>query len=1043
MVKSIESYASDSIEKLKTMKNIINYICISCKYVTFYLALFSCFSLFGQTNNEIVSGKVIDENGNPLQNVQVTIQESTITTLSDENGEFSIVVQPGSKLTFTLNGYETVSKTISKNETQIKITLNGLIFGTTESDDVPVAYSYRKKRYITGAVSTASYEDFGKRKDMNTMNGLGGLVNGLTVLASPWSDVGYDPSFYIRGLKTTNSNNAPLILVDDVERKFSQLNANEIESISVLKDAAALAIYGNRGANGVILVRTKRGNKNKRDIIINSEVGLAESLRLPKFLNAYDYARLYNQVQIMDGVLPANVEYSDADIQGYKDVVEGVPGADPYRYPNVDFYSEFLKPVVKQQQHDLTMIGGNNLARYFVLLGYMSQEGLYRYGDNNFERYNFRTNVDVDLSKSLAVSLDMAGRIENLETPGGNYAYAIFGQFANTPSNAYPIFNENGTLGGTSNYTSNPYGLMNEMGQRDLSYRYFNADLNFKLDLSQFVKGLSWQGKGGIDFVDGATSQLTSSQFAVYELLDDSSYTSNGTQDEVKTKNFWYNDKDRQFTFNSSFKYDRTYGNNNINAIGLFYLRQLNSMGISVPFKTIGVVSQVGYRYQDKYMIDGVLSYTGSENFAKGHRFGLFYAISGGWIMSEESFLKNNSSISFLKIRVSHGTTGLDKPLDDRFLFRENWGEVNGYSFGTGGTYRVGTDQVRTGNENLKWETSVKSNLGIDIGLFDNQVFWTVDGFYDHRKDILVRKYATTPAMAGIPLPYENSGETKSWGFDSEISFDKQVNSSWQLVVKGNIMLTHSNIIDIDETFKLDEYQYQKGNPIGQPFGYVSNGFFTEEEINRRAEGNFTAEEIEMGYDIMQNGGNLRPGDIKYKDLNDDNKIDGKDTRPIAGSHVPTLSGGVTLFTRYKIFDLSVQFVGMGGRYIYMPDAYRNNFNSNGNASVYAFDAWTPENANSAAYPRLSINNNSNNQEYSDFWFLDGSFIRLKTVELGLSVPDAIIKVIGISKMRLYVNGFNLLCFDKVKDFDPENTNAALSSYPFQRIATLGINVTF
>lgn len=585
--------------------------------------------------------------------------------------------------------------------------------------------------------------------------------------------------------------------------------------------------------------------------------------------------------------------------------------------------------------------------------------------------------------------------------------------------------------------------MMNEMGQRDQSNRYFNADVKLKLDLSDLVEGLSWNGKGGIDFVDGSTSQLTSSQFAVYELLDDGTYTSNGTQDETKTQNFWYNSKDRQFTFNTSFNYDKAWGNSKLSALGLFYLRELNAMGISVPYKTVGVVSQLSYSLLNKYLIDGVVSYTGSENFARGHRFGLFPAISAGWIISEEDFLKGNNVLSYLKLRASYGTTGLDRPFNDRFLFRENWGDAGGYAFGTGGTSRTGTDQLRIGNENLKWETSIKTNVGFDFGFFKNSLLWTIDGFIDNRKDILIQKYATTPSMAGIPLPYENAGETKSWGFDSELTFDKQINKSLRLTVKGNVMLTRSEIIDIDESFKLDDYQYQKGNPIGQPFGYVSNGFFTEEEITRRAEGNFTDEEIAIGYSVAQNGGNLHAGDIKYKDLNDDLVIDGRDTRPIAGSSVPTLSGGLTVSVQYKLIDFSAQISGMGERSIYMPDVYRNSFNASGNASVYALEAWTPETAETAIYPRLSISNYGNNQSYSDFWFRNGAFIKLKTVELGISLPQSWVKKIGLSKTRFYVNGYNLLCFDHVHDYDPENTNAAIYSYPFQRIATLGVNITF
>ncbi|HET9571050.1 MAG TPA: TonB-dependent receptor [Bacteroidales bacterium] len=1019
-----------------------NFRSIYNRYLMVSLTIFMFVVLLVPSATANVNGTILDNKGNLLSGVIITIQESTVTTRSSEAGEFSIAAVPGDNLTFSHIGYQTVSTVVGPNVTKMNVTMQELKFGDREEDVVPIAYSSRNKRDLTSAISTTNFDDFGKRKDMNAMNGLGGLINGLAVISSGWSDTGLGINYIVRGLKTTNQN-APLILVDDIERTFDQLNLNEIESVSVLKDAGALAIYGNRGANGVVLVKTRRGKINKRDIIINAQMGMAQSLRLPKVLNAYDYSRLYNEAQVLDGVVPENLKYKEADIAGYYDVVNGIEGANAYKYPNVDFYTEFLKPLVKQQQYDLTMTGGNETAKYFVLLGYMNQEGAYKYGDNTFFRYNFRSNVDVKLNSRLDVSMDMSGRLENQTTPGGHYSYELFGEFAKTPTNAYPIFNENGSLGGTDTYKLNPYGLMNRTGQRDQTNRYFNADVQFRLDLSDVLKGLSWKGKGGIDFKDGMIVQLTSSQFAVYQQLADGMYTSNGTQDLAKTTNFWYNGKDRQFTFQTSFNYDRTWKDNRINALTMFYLRELNSSGVAVPYKTVGFASQVSYAFKDRYLLDGTASYTGSENFARGHRFGLFPAISAGWIVSEEDFLKDNVILSFLKLRLSYGATGLERPLNDRFLFRENWGNVSGYAFGTSGTGRIGTDQTRVGNDNLRWETSYKSDIGLDFGFIDNMLSWTIDGFYDNRKDILVQKYATTPGMAGLPLPYENGGETKSWGFDSELTFDKQINKSLRVTLKGNVMLTRSKILNISESFKQYAYQYQAGNPIGQPFGYTSNGFFTQEEIVRRNEGNLTQEEIDKDYDVEQNGGNLRAGDIRYVDVNNDNKIDWNDAKPIAGSSIPNLIGGLNLSVKYKLIDFSAQLMGMADRYIYMPGVYRNSFNGGGNASVYAFKAWTPETAETAIYPRLSINNNSNNQQWSDFWFRNGSFVKLKTIEIGYNLPASVLKIVKISKIRTYVNGYNLLSFDYVKDFDPEDTEAGMSHYPMQRIITVGMNVTF
>jgi len=1006
------------------------------------LLFMSVFILTANAQSNLdLSGIVRDEKGVGLPDVSISIQESTVNTITNKSGKYSIFAITGDILTFSLPGYKTVSKIIEKNTTNLDVTLYKLEFGNTEQDVVPVAYSSKNKRDLTASISMASYEDFSKRKDVNTMNNLGGLVNGLIQMSTGWSDTGLGTSFYVRGLKTTNSNNAPLVLVDDVERTFGQINVNEIESISVLKDASALAIYGNRGGNGAILIRTKRGKINKREILVNAQVGMAQFRRIPQILNAYDYSRLFKEAQLLDGVAPENLKYSDVAIQGYKDVVDGVAGANALKYPNVDFYSEFLKPVTKQQQYDLTMTGGNDVAKYFVLLGLMNQEGTYKYGDNGFYRINFRSNIDVNLNSNLTASMNMSGRLEHQNTPGGHYAYELFGQFASTPSNAYPIFNENGSLGGTADYKDNPYGKMNRSGYREEMKRFFNADIQLKLNLSDLLKGLSWTGKGGIDFYDGYLSQLTG-DYATYQLLDDGSYTNNGTADKPLTTNFWYNGKDRQFTMLTSLNFDREWTNNRINAMSLFYLRELNSSGIAVPYKTVGFAAQVSYAYKGRYLLDGTVNYSGSENFARGHRFGLFPALSAGWIISEEDFLRDNKALSFLKLRASHGATGLDRPFNDRFLFRENWAKVTGYALGVGGTYVDGVDMVRSGNNNLKWETSIKSDIGLDFGFLNNSLLWTIDGFIDNRKDILVQKYASSLSMAGIPLPYENFGETKSWGFDTELTYDKQLSKDFHLTVKSNFMLTRSKIINIDESYKKYAYQYMTGNPIGQPFGYVSNGFFTQEEMDRRAQGNFTDEEILKGYDVVQNGGNIHAGDIKYVDTNGDKVINWDDAKPIAGNSIPNIIGGMSAMAKYKGFDFTLQVEGMADRYVYMPGVYMNNFSGGGNASVYALQAWTPETANTAIYPRLSISNNSNNQFYSDFWFRNGSFLKLKSIEIGYELPVSLVKKIGLSKIRTYVNGYNLLSLDYVKDFDPEDTNAGIYVYPFQRIFTLGLSVS-
>lgn len=1008
------------------------------KYTFNYLMRLGCFlmiiflseSVLGQ-NNWTLMGVVKNDKQYPMQGVLVTIQEATVTAETDENGYFRIPVATNEKLTFSYLGFKTETRVMKDDVDFLEVVMAELPYGMTEDDLISVAFAKQNKKDLTSSVSSVAYDEISKRQDMNMMNGLGGLLNGLVVSSVTWADTNSDPTFYIRGLKTTSSNNSPLILVDNVERTFSQFNPREIESITVLKDAAALAIYGSRGANGVILVTTKRGKSNKRDVIINAQVGISQAIKMPEYLNSYDYALLYNKALDLDGKSP---KYSDEAIQGYKKVVDGDPDANPYLYPNNDFIGNYLNKEVLQQQYDLTMTGGNDIAQYYVLLGYMNQEGIYKYGKNTFNRFNFRSNLDIRVFSKLTTSVDLAGRVENLAVPGGNYSYSMFGNFASTPSNAYPIFNPDGSLGGTTKFANNPYGLMNNMGQRDQSQRFFDASVSFKLDLSDITKGLSWTARGAFDFRDGFTEELRTDMFAVYNCSFDEAkgeyVYSKINKDKPKEKNAWYSMKDRQFTLYTSLNYDRSWKDHRVNAFALFNMREQSSMGVSVPYKNVGFAAQAKYAFKDRYLVEGTLGYTGSTNFARGNRFGLFPAISGGWIVSDEGFFPKDSFLSFLKLRASYGVTGLDNPTDERFLYRENWGASGGYSFGTSPVYKAGSSQLRLGNDDLKWETSYKTNVGVDLGFFKNSLRLTIDGFYDYRTDILVQRYSMVSGIAGLPLPYENAGKAKSYGFDAELSYSKQLNKNFYLNLSGNFMLTRSEVIDIAETYKLDEYQYQKGNPIQQPFGYVSDGLFKEEEI--------------ADYPIVQNSGNIRAGDIKYKDLNGDNIIDGRDTRPIGGSDIPNIVFGLNIDMKYKDFDLAIQMSGVADRWLYMPDIYMNNFSGDqSNATRYAFDAWTPETASTAKYPRLSVNDNNNNRQYSDFWFINGSFLRLKALEIGYSIPSRLINKIGIAKTRVYVNGYNLLCFSKNEDFDIEYPNAARWAYPQKRIYTLGLNVTF
>jgi TonB-linked SusC/RagA family outer membrane protein len=921
-------------------------------------------------------------------------------------------------------------KSLSNSDSIIMVEPN------TTPASINVAYTTIETKNISSAVSSVSGEELKRTNHPNLQNALIGRLSGLSVFSGEYEPGSTGYSAYIRGLKSTASN-APLVLVDQVERDLSQLSPNEIESVTVLKDATALALYGGRGANGVILVTTKRGKIAPRHVSVDGSYSMQETVGLREYLNAYDYVKLYNKAWELDG--NKKPFYSDADVEGFRKTVENDPASNAYLYPNNNYIDEFINKLSYQKKVDVSMSGGNDGARYFAMVGYLNQDGVFKYGNENdeyssntnYQRFNFRSNVDITVNPVLSAFLDMAGRIEIRHYPGRS-AWEIFNTLTTTPSNAYPIFNEDGSLGGTTSYQTNPYGLIAQSGYTESMRRLFDAGVGFKLDFDKWIEGLSLTTRGGFDFNNNRSRGL-SKHFMVYELDEktgeylgygDKDYSTFGGTD---ASGVYYN----QWFAHSQFDYVRVFNNvHHVTALAFFDVNKRTIPGNNPSYKNVAFGAQVRYDYANKYLADFVISTTANEAFMRGSRFNTYPAIALGWVVSEEDFLKNSSSVEYLKVRASAGLTGSDRPYGTdasaRFLYLDSWSTGgSGYSFGNPQQSIGGSYESVVGNQKLRGEVGNKFNLGVDGDLFNGQLYFTTDVYYEKRTGIWVRRTAWVPSTYGASQPLENAGSAQSNGV--ELTFGtRKTKGDFNYDLKVIADYTKSKILDLQEAPKQWDYQYAAGKQIGELWMLTSQGFFTDE--------------ADVANSTPQSFGTVRPGDIKYVDYNKDSIVDANDATASGKNWFPTLIFSFKSDISYKDFDFSMLWQGTAGSYTYDP-LFEIPF-LNKNASTNASQAWTPETASTAKYPRLTTSNFANNNLTSDFWLVDNNYVRLKSIELGYTISGPKLKRAGFEKIRMFLNGYNILTLSN-HDFDPENTSAGIFQYPASRVYSVGLNFTF
>lgn len=1001
---------------------------------------------------QAISGIVLDVSGNPLQGVAVQWEGTNSGTATDDRGRYSIVRTQGSNvLVFRYLGYQDERITVA-NQTEVNVVMREA--SIVLDDIVVVGFGQQKKESVTGAISTVDMKTVGTAATPQLGSVMGGAIPGIISRQAggiPGIDVA---DIFIRGISTFGSNRRPLILIDGIERNINSINIQEVESISTLKDASATAVYGVRGANGVIMIKTKSGEKGKARVSFRTEWAQLEGVRFPNYINGYEYAVLMNEGQRNVGVASDNLRWSPDELTKFKDQ------SDPYMYPDVNWVDEVFNRTSKQTINNLSISGGNELVRYFLNVGYTLQGGLikrdpsYEYNtSSDFNRYNFRSNIDLNLAKNLVVDLGVGGILSE----GKHSGTAPWDIYENTKwiaPLAYPVRNPDGSFGGgTSGQSNNPYAMATQSG--------YGIDVGNTL---QVTTGIKWSLDGVIP-IDGFT------------LGARISYDYNYTRGTVRPKGFlgksysrdpitgednyvvvrpespmgfghWDNGN-RAYYWETSINYDKTFGKHHVAGMALFNRRdhvvmtvdESNAAAASIanlPYRHQGLAGRLVYDYDTRYLFEFNMGYNGSENFPRGKRYGFFPSISAGWILTNEPFWSLDA-INNLKIRGSLGQVGNDQIGGDRFLFITSVGRVNGvYRYGETQSYVVnGFREDKVGLNNVTWEVATKTNVGLDLEMFKSKFILQTDVFYEKRENILLRRQII-PAYSGFEsgiVPWGNLGVVENRGIDAQIEFRNVTASGLSYSLYANGSFARNKIIDNDQPEPARPYLTRIGLPVDQPFGLEAIGLFKDQaDIDSSPQQTFTSV--------------VRPGDIKYKDQDGDGKITPYDEVPLGYTRLPEVMFGFGGRISFKgRVDLSVHFTGATRTSTFVGGMGMHPFSQGfGMGNVYReyFDnRFIPGQDNThAKYPAVVDGPNENNYRQSSFYMRDASYIRLKTAEIGYQIPQRAADRIGLSNARIFVNGMNLLTFDKLKLIDPE-VNDGTGNYPQQRVINLGAQINF
>ncbi|HBO75529.1 MAG TPA: TonB-dependent receptor [Marinilabiliales bacterium] len=977
-----------------------------------------------------INGKVTDNLGNPVENVIVSVLDEFTQVVTDNSGEFAITAEPEKTLLFSKTGYIQQTYKPKQKETVVII-----LEKDTELQTFQVAYGTRTKSELTSAISTISANDLTKVPVSTLGNAVQGFGSGLTTVRTLGSEPGWDnPIIFIRGIQTFGGGYQPLVLVDNVERDFTQLDPEEIESFTILKDAAATAMYGMRGGNGVILVTTKKGLVGKPVISFKAQYGLQSPTRLPEYVNAPDYVKYRNLALRNDYHELSDNEFNSLFMSDPKNNPENYNGGDPYLYPNTNWYNSFLKSVAPQQSYKLSFRGGNEIAQYYVLLGVMNQQGLYRYTDENpgfstqnkFSRYNFRSSVDVSLTENLKIGVNLGGRVENRHVPSTGAGTIISSLSKNPPT--MPIFNADGSIAGTAIY-NNPYGLIAKTGFQDRFSRYVEGTTTLDWKLDKILTGLSANALFGFDASKnyGRSKDQT---FARYQQNTDASYTQFGETTSLAL-NFsgWDDNFGLMMNYMYGFAYDRNFGTSHIAADIKYMQSNETVVGDNPDFRNQGVFGRATYSFDKRYTAELGFAYNGSEDFAKGSRFGFFPTLSAAWVASNEEFLTGNELISYLKVRGSIGKTGNSNiGIGYRFPYEQKFNSGGGYYFGTAWT--DGSSEGRIPNPNITWEEALCANMGFEIELI-KKVELDVDIFRNNRQQIITGRWNTLPTFIGQDLPYENNGSVLSQGFEITATHHNMA-GGFVYQVKGTVSYANNKVTSMDEVAGLNAWEYRTGQSVSQQWGLEvsADRFFSDQAaIDSWAKSSY---------------GTVQPGDVKYVDQNGDNIIDAQDYIPLNNPWIPEWNFGLNLSCGYKGFDFNILLTGVANRSLFISNNVFLGLQNNNNITYQvAENAWGV-NPN-PLYPRLTTQVNTHNYQPSSLWQKNVGYLRVQTIEIGYSLPKDLTSRARLNEVRFFANGYNVFSSDKLRkhNLSAEVPNAGVTMYPEIKVTNIGVSLNF
>lgn len=996
------------------------------------LPFFSESNIYAQKRSKQYSeikAKVVDKEGNPIQSVRITVDEGIFESSTDKQGKFSLKVTDNSTLVFDVPGFEPQYLGVSViKQNPVVVMEKSIPYGGVK-DEVELPFRKTIAREIVGATSTIDEDAISSSNQMNVLNILSGKAPGLNVSQVPTEPGRSATVLNIRGLSRSATDNAPLIIIDGIERPLEDLTPEEIESITVLKDATSKILYGPKAVNGVLLVKTKRGIKYKRDRQFNIEFGAQTPVRMPEYLNSADYATMYNQARINDGLSPY---YTQTDIDGYR------MGTNPVLYPDVDFHKLCLNDHMSYRKAIAQFRGGNESAQYYVNATYAGYGGYEAVGKNNTSnKFNLRVNLDYKVNDWLKAFVDIAGQMEFYTT---NYMSAdkLFSRLSSHRPNAYPIkFSDPGNPGteiygamenaNLSSSRENIYAEMALGGSKENTVRKGQTNIGFDLSLDRYVKGLSAKAYVTFDvynyLVVGKNENFSSYRpiFNENSLIGKELLT---VEKKVSDKSRIADQMYRNYGYFGQLSYDRTFqAKHQLKSDLVIFQSRRENLGSSQDDVNRTFALRTNYVYNKKWIAELDMAVMGSSRFTKGNRYGYFPTVGVAWIASEEKFLKDTEWLDFLKIKASTGLLGTDNYFDF-FLFESRWNTSQSTHFGPKLEEDVNTSTlVHVGNPDLTWEKSFEINIGAEAS-FLNCLTADFNYFNNYRYDILTPTTSFS-SINGGELMYRNYGSVRNQGVELALEYSGNI-GKLHYSIGGNTIWSKAVYEKTDDMEGLSSNRKKEGKPVDTRFGLIAEGLFKSGD--------------EIAAHPVQDFGPVQIGDVKYANINNDHHINENDMLPI-GNEYPRFQFGLNINLAYKGFELSLSGSGMAQYDIYLNNSYYW-MREDQKYSTFVKNYFNPS-TGEGKFPRLTTQQNQNNYRSSSLWMRSGNFFKLRDAMLSYSLPQNITNKMTLKQVKLFVRGSNLFTISSIKDLDPEYIDAGVTGYPFFRSFTGGINVVF